>query len=402
MKKRIIKRFLLIAVCLCLMINAVPASAGETSAIYPIPYDFEEYWFTEASSFSGSFDAKASLLMEAGTGTVIYASEENEKLPIASVTKIMCTLLIAEAIDSGKISLTDTVTVSERASSMGGSQIFLEPNEQMSVNDLLKSLIVVSANDASVALAEYVYGSEESFISAMNMRAAELGMKNTHFANTTGLDDDEHYSTAYDVAVMTRELLKHELIFDYTMIWMDTVRNGAFGLSNTNRLIRFYPGANGMKTGFTDKAMYCLSGTAKRDDMQLIAVVLGAKSSDERFKAVKSMLDYGFANYSVYVPAKLDLEPVYVSGGGKQYIEIEYKAPVILTDKGTQGRISQTVEIDTGLTAPVRAGDTVGRVNYSLDGRIISVTYVYAKEDSARITFWQVLTKILGNVFALC
>ncbi|MBQ7647068.1 MAG: D-alanyl-D-alanine carboxypeptidase [Clostridia bacterium] len=395
-------RIAVIAICFCLIINAIPAFAEETSAVYPLPYDFEEYWFTEASAFSGSFDAKAALLMEAGTGTVIYSSNENGKLPIASVTKIMCTLLITEAIDSGKIALTDTVTVSERAASMGGSQIFLEPNEQMTVNDLLKSLIVVSANDASVALAEYVYGSEESFIDAMNRRAAELGMNNTHFANTTGLDDPDHYSTAYDIAVMTRELLKHELIFDYTMIWMDTVRNGAFGLSNTNRLIRFYPGANGMKTGFTDKAMYCLSGTAKRDGMQLIAVVLGAKTSDERFKAVKSMLDYGFANYSVFIPEKLRIEPVYVSGGGKQYIEAEYKAPVILTDKGTQGRIVQTVEIDGNITAPVRAGDTVGKVNYTLDGRIISVTYVYAKEESARITFWQIFTKILGNIFALC
>ncbi|MBQ9794867.1 MAG: D-alanyl-D-alanine carboxypeptidase, partial [Clostridia bacterium] len=283
MKKRC---FAFLVVCLLLVRGVLPALATEEAKVYPYDFAFEAFWYEpslSAVNFESSLPRKSCLLMEASTGKVLYADNQHERLPIASVTKVMATLLIMEALDGGKIALEDTVTVSERAASMGGSQVFLEPGEQMSVDDLLKSVIVVSANDATVALAEAIYGSEEAFIAAMNQKGKELGLKNTNFVNTNGLPAQGHYSSAYDVAVTTRELLKHSTVLNYTNIWMDTIRDGAFGLANTNKLVRFYKGANGMKTGFTSEAGYCLSGTALRDGMQLIAVVLGSPTSEDRF-----------------------------------------------------------------------------------------------------------------------
>ena len=250
----------------------------------------------------GDLNAKSLFLIEADSGSILYERNPDEKLPIASVTKIMTMLLVMEAVDSGKISLDDMVPVSERAMSMGGSTMFLETGEELSVNDMLKGIAVASANDGAVAMAEFVGGSESAFVEMMNSRAKELGMENTNFVNTNGLDDDNHYSTARDVAAMSRELIKHKKIFEYTTIWTDSLRDGKFSLANTNKLIRFYSGANGLKTGSTSKALCCISASAERDGMQLVAVVLGAPTSKERFAAARGLLDYGFANYAAVKP----------------------------------------------------------------------------------------------------
>ncbi len=349
-----------VILCFFMLFSCLPVAATEQNGIYPPAFGAFEEWAstTVGATLTGDLGCKAALLMEAESGKVLYASKENEHLPIASVTKIMSTLLVAEAIDGGKITVNDLVTVSAYAASMGGSQVYLEPGEQMSVHELLKCLVVVSANDAAVALAEHIYGSAESFIAAMNKRAAELGMENTSFVNTTGLDDGG-YSSALDVALMTKELLRHPLIFDYTTIWMDTIRNGAFGLSNTNRLVRFYKGANGMKTGFTTEAMYCVSATAKRDGMQLIAVVLGAPTSDERFAAAKKMLDFGFANYCVVKPELPVLENLKVTGGVLPNAKLSVTVPSLLTEKGGTG-IECKVELPQSLSAPITEGQNVG------------------------------------------
>ncbi|MGN0148794.1 MAG: D-alanyl-D-alanine carboxypeptidase family protein, partial [Clostridia bacterium] len=246
-------------------------------------------------------NAKSAVLMEASTGKVLYEYAPDEQLPIASVTKVMTMLLIMEEIDEGRMTLDDMVSVSENAMSYGGSTMFLETGEQLSVNDMLKGIAVASANDGCVAMAEHIAGSESSFVDMMNEKAAELGMSNTHFMNTNGLDEEGHYSSARDVAIMSRELIKHEKIFDYTTIWTDELRDGKFQLANTNKLIRFYNGANGLKTGSTSQALCCLSATAKRDDMQLVGVVLGAPTSAERFASAKTLLDYGFSHYNVKI-----------------------------------------------------------------------------------------------------
>ena len=273
------KRVICFFICVCFMMQSVAV-------------------FAEGNTDLG-LNAKSAILMEEATGNILYESNPDERLPIASVTKVMTMLLIMEAVDSGKISLDDMVTVSENAMSYGGSTMFLETGEQLTVNDMLKGIAVASANDGCVAMAEHLAGSESAFVDMMNEKAKELGMENTHFMNTNGLDEDDHYSSARDVAIMSRELMKHETIFNYTSIWMDTLRGGKFQLANTNKLIRFYDGANGLKTGSTSKALCCLSAAAKRNDMQLIAVVLGAPTSAERFASAKSLLDYGFANYAV-------------------------------------------------------------------------------------------------------
>ncbi len=403
MKKLVFKKSVLSFFLVLSFFFSLPVSAADFK-VYPLDMATESFWFEEYDSeenleaFGVDYPVRASLLMEYSSGEIIYSDNENQRLPIASVTKIMSILLTVEAIDSGKISLTDNVTVSEYASSMGGSQIFLEPGEKMTVDDLLKSLIVVSANDAAVALAEHIYGNVSGFIEAMNDKAKDLGMNNTQFKNTTGLDEDGHFSSALDVALMTRELLKHEIIFNYTCIWMDTIRNGAFGLSNTNRLVRFYDGANGMKTGFTDKAMYCLSGTAKRDGMQLIAVVLGAESSNDRFAATKSLLDYGFANYSVVSPEKLYIENLSIDGGEKNTVCADYTPLSLLTKKGDKGKVTQTAFFDEEIIAPVKRGTVLGKVVYSVDGAEVGESSILATEDVRRADFAIMFNKIWKGI----
>lgn len=343
-------------------------------------------------------DAKSTLLMEASTGEVLYEENADEQLPIASVTKIMTMLLIAEAVDNGKITLEDMVPVSENAMSYGGSTMFLETGEQLSVHDMLKGIAVASANDGCVAMAEFLEGSETAFVEKMNEKAKELGMENTCFMNTNGLDEDGHYSSARDVAIMSQALLRHPLIFDYTTIWTDSLRDGKFKLANTNKLIRFYSGANGLKTGSTSKALCCISAAAKRDDMQLIAVVLGAPTSAKRFSSAKALLDYGFANYKVQniVTAGAELERIPVHKGVSTEVSAcaaeDYS---MLRKKSDNAEITTEVVCDEFLNAPIAAGDRIGSVIIS-DGINQKEMDLLAAEDVNRKSFADMVTEFFA------
>ena len=342
-------------------------------------------------------NAKSAILMDAGTGTVLYNKNGDEALPPASVTKVMTLLLIMEAVDSGVFSLTDPVSVSEYAASMGGSQVFLEPGEQMSVEEMLKCVIIASANDAAVALAEKVSGSVDGFVARMNERAAELGMKNTHFENPTGLDDNvtNHTISAMDIAIMSRELLRHEKVLEYSGIWMDTIRNGEFGLTNTNRLIRFYNGATGLKTGSTSKAGFCISATAKRDGMHLIAVIMGSPTRDERNNAAKTLLDYGFSRYCVYSDEGGDAGEIKVTGGVKNSVRAKYDGITKLLAAGKKGSVTTEMILEPSVSAPVKAGQKLGVVRYMLDGEVIGESDAVAVEDVPRIGYFWLLYRIL-------
>lgn len=349
------KRVICFFICVCFMMQSVAV-------------------FAEGNTDLG-LNAKSAILMEEATGNILYESNPDERLPIASVTKVMTMLLIMEAVDSGKISLDDMVTVSENAMSYGGSTMFLETGEQLTVNDMLKGIAVASANDGCVAMAEHLAGSESAFVDMMNEKAKELGMENTHFMNTNGLDEDDHYSSARDVAIMSRELMKHETIFNYTSIWMDTLRGGKFQLANTNKLIRFYDGANGLKTGSTSKALCCLSAAAKRNDMQLIAVVLGAPTSAERFASAKSLLDYGFANYAVntQITAGDEVQKIAIEKGvDKEVGVVAGDSCSTLVKKGQEDNITKEIKIDETITAPIEAGQKIGTMTISRDGEVIA------------------------------
>lgn len=329
-------------------------------------------------------DAKSVLLMEQSTGNVLYEKNADEQLPIASVTKIMTMLLIMEELDRGTITLDDMVSVSENAMSYGGSTMFLEAGEQLSVNDMLKGIAVASANDGCAAMAEHLAGSEAAFVERMNKRAGELGMNNTHFMNTNGLDAENHYSSARDVAIMSRELIKHEKIFNYTSIWTDELRQGKFKLANTNKLVRFYDGANGLKTGSTSKALCCLSATAKRDGMQLIAVVLGAPTSAKRFSSARALLDYGFATYKINVLAQKDEEAgtVKVNKGvnddvtavcANEYSELVKRNEADVTER--------RITLDESVDAPVKAGQKIGTMEFIRGGSVTGSIDLTASRD---------------------
>lgn len=387
------KRILVFAL-IALFLLPVKVYATEENTVFD-DIEAEDFWFKEAAAFTGDFKVKSAYLTDYLTGTVLYAKNELEKLPIASVTKIMTSLLVFEALEAGKITYDEQVTVSDHAASMGGSQVYLEPGEQMSVRDLMKAMMISSANDATVALAEHIAGSVETFVGMMNNRAAALGMNNTAFKNPHGLDEEGHYSCAKDVAVMTRELLSHEDVTEFTTVWMDTIRDGAFGLSNTNKLIRYYSGATGMKTGFTNAAGFCLSGTAMRDGLHLIAVVLGGETSNERFGTVKKMLDYGFANYAVLTPEHLKVEDIFVPGGRDNYLSADYTPPSMLTEKGLGGEITQRISVFEDICAPVAKGDKVGRVDVYRDGELIATADLLATESIDRIGFGELFLRIL-------
>ena len=387
------KRIIILILVFTFLFPASVCATEENSVFDTI--EAEDFWFEEAAAFTGDFKVKSAYLTDYLTGTVLYAKNEQERLPIASVTKIMTSLLVFEALEAGKISYEEMVTVSDHAASMGGSQVYLEPGEQMSVKDLMKAMMISSANDATMALAEHVAGSVETFVSMMNNRAAALGMENTAFKNPHGLDEEGHYSCAKDVACMTRELLTHKDVSQFTTVWMDTIRDGAFGLSNTNKLIRYYSGATGMKTGFTNAAGFCLSGTAMRDGLHLIAVVLGGESSNERFGTVKKMLDYGFANYSVFTPEHLKVEDIFVPGGTDNYLSADYTPPSMLTEKGVAGEITQRISVFEDISAPVAQGDKVGRVDIYRDGNLIATADLLATESIQRIGFGELFLRIL-------
>ncbi len=391
------KKLLCLLLSLCIIYTPLPVLATERAEIYPYDTVFSDFWFAPAAAEYSGGEAKAQLLMEYSTGKVLFAQNEHEQLPIASVTKVISILLVLEAIDDGRIRLDDLVTVSEHAASMGGSQIFLEAGEEMTVSDLLKSVIVASANDATAALGEYICGSEEAFIAAMNARASELGCENSNFVNTNGLPQEGHYSCAYDIALITRELMNHKMVFDYTKIWTDTVRNGTFGLANTNKLIRFYKGATGMKTGFTAEAKFCLSGTAERDGMHLIAVVLGAETSEKRFSAAKSMLDYGFANYTVVTPDLPELADIKISRGVKEYIPLTAEGAIeILTEKGAKGDIESQIVTEEWISAPFDAGTEAGYIAFSRGGQEIGRVKIVTVEGCEEISYFPLLKKVFS------
>lgn len=355
----------------------------------------------KAENVSLPLNSKAVFLTESETGEILYKANESERLPIASVTKIMTMLLICEALDSGKISLDDMVPVSERAMSMGGSTMFLEAGEQLSVSDMLKGIAVASANDGCVAMAEFLDGSVEGFVDRMNKRAGELGMKNTNFVNTNGLDADNHYSSAEDVAIMSAELLKHKIIFNYTTIWTDTLRNGKFELANTNKLIRFYDGATGLKTGSTSKALCCISATAKRDNMHLIAVVLGAPDSKTRFSDAKTLLNHGFSSYSLkkYVTRDEPLDEIPVSKGKTATLPVYVKNEIsALVLRGENDEYEKEIRLHKSLKAPISAGSCIGEIIVSKNGTEIGRTDLCAGTSIEKKSFFDVFCEVCKRV----
>mgnify|MGYP002580100956 CR=1 FL=1 len=337
--------------------------------------------------------APSAILMDAATGTVLYEKNASERLRPASVTKVMTLLLVMEALDTGRIGWDDTVIASEAACAKGGSQVYLEPGEEMSMDEMLKSVVVSSANDCATALAEHVAGSESAFVGMMNQRAQELGLLDTNFVNCTGLDDApeaaEHLTTAHDIAVISRELLKHDRIRDYTTIWMDTVRGGKFGLSNTNKLVRFYQGTTGLKTGYTSAAGHCLAASAKRDGIELIAVVLHCASSADRFSSAKALLDYGFAAYRaapVPLPQERPLQ-LKVKGSTEETVLLDYAAlpATALLPAESAGQLTVQLELPDTLEAPVTRGQTVGKAQL-LCGEAVQGEYpVCAAADAPRM-----------------
>ena len=342
--------------------------------------------------------APSAVLMEKETGTVLFAKDEHKPLEPASVTKVMTLLLTMEAVDSGQLSYDTMITASAHACSMGGSQIWLKENEQLSVGDMLKAVCVVSANDCAVALAETVAGSEDAFVERMNQRAAELGMRDTTFKNATGLPAAGHVTSAYDIALMSRELiLNHPDIRQYTTIWMDTLRNGESQLVNTNRLVRFYEGATGLKTGSTDSALYCLSATAEREGMELIAVIMKGATSAQRFEDAQTLLNYGFASYALRkIVPETALPPVPVELGGQATVQpVLGEGSTLLLEKAKAGNLTQSVELEPGVTAPVALGDRLGTLTVTSGEEVVAEIPLLAGEEVPRVTYGQMLGRLL-------
>ena len=349
--------------------------------------------------------APSCILMEKATGEVLFEKDADQRLAPASVTKVMTLLLVMEAIDRGQLHWEDTVTASANAAWKGGSQVFLEEGEQMSVRDMVKCVVVSSANDCAAALAEAVAGSESAFVDKMNDKAAELGMTNTHFENCTGLDDeapaDQHYTSARDIAVMSRELLKHEEIKEFTTIWMDTIRNGTFGLTNTNKLVRFYPDATGLKTGFTQAAGYCMSATAERDGMELIAVVMHCGSSTERFSSAKSLLEYGFANFALVDPVgDTRLDPVPVELGTQETVTpVPQGAEPVLLDKASAGDCTREVTLQEQVTAPVEPGQILGTMTLKNGDTVLAEIPLAAETGVERLRWPALMGRMLRHLW---
>ncbi len=350
---------------------------------------------TEALDLS----ADSAVLMEQSTGMLLYEKDAHTRRAPASVTKVMTLLLIAEAVERGGLKLTDTVTASDAAASMGGSQIWLEAGETMTADEMIKCIAVVSANDCAVAMAEKLAGSEKAFVQKMNDRAAELGMSDTHYVNCTGLTDDpEHYTSAYDVALVSRALLSHNWIRDYTTLWMDQVRGGEFTLTNTNKLVRTFDGITGLKTGFTQEAMYCLSASAEREGIGFVAVVLHAPSSDQRFADAAALLNYGFSAYTLWSAEKnVALPPVRVSLGAKDSVQPVCDGDSVLLDKDG-GPADYELLLPDAVEAPVRKGDLLGTLNVTNDSGTAAEIRLLASEDVPRLTVWQLWGKLLGRI----
>ena len=347
-------------------------------------------------------NARAALLMEKSTGQVLYEANAHAPLELASVTKVMTMLLIMEALDAGTITKETMVPVSATAAGMGGSQVYMEEGEEFSVHDMLKAIAVASGNDACVAMAEYLAGSESAFVEKMNARAAELGMEDTVFCNCTGLPAEGHHSSAYDIALMSRELiLRYPDIRTYTTIWMDTLRDGDFQLANTNKLVRYYEGATGLKTGSTDAALYCLSATAEKEGMELIAVILGAPTSNDRFEGAKALLNYGFATYALVPVAPSEpLTPVPVTlGTAASVLPGLAQERQLLLPKGEAGKVTTTVDLPSALSAPVEAGQELGHLTVLVDGQAVEEIPLVAQEAVGKRSLWQVYGGLLAALF---
>lgn len=380
------KKIICIVLCVFIMLSTcISATAQEETAV-------------------GNLSAKSAILMELSTGKVLMELNPDEKLSPASITKVMTILLTFEALEKGQIQLEDRVTASRNASSKGGSQIWLKEGEVMTVHELLKATVIASANDACTALGEYIAGDETSFVALMNERAKELGMTNTCFENCSGLDDTvtNHYSTARDVAIMSCELMKHEKVKEYTTIWMDSLRNGETQLVNTNRLIRYYDGATGLKTGTTSKAGYCVTATAERDNMELVAVVLGSDNSTQRFEDAKKMLNWGFANYEITEP-QIDMSLItdvkLLCGKEESMKPIVENPKKILVKKGEGDKITQRVDMCVDVEAPVEKNQTLGKVYFEMDGEILEECAILSERNYERRDVWFVFS-LLWSTFA--
>ena len=345
--------------------------------------------------------AKSAVLYEATTGTILYEKNSSEALPPASVTKIMTLLLLAQGIEDGSISLDDRVIISKNASSMGGSQVFLKEGEEMSVEELLKCTVIASANDASVALAEHLCGSEEAFVKKMNMKAEELKLSGSRFENTTGLDDtvNNHTMSAYDIAVLSSLLIQYDFITKYSSLWQDTIRDGAFTLTNTNRLVRYYDGCNGLKTGSTDKAGYCVSVSAQRNNLKLICVIMGADSKEKRNEEARALLDYGFSSVSLYESPSVLLEKIPVLKSSRESIWIREEGFRYLCEKGSVKNIEKVYEIPNECIAPLEVGQIVGSVKYYLDGVYIGESKLFAEEEARALGFIEILKLVLLSLY---
>lgn len=372
------KRLLCITLA-CALLCGVPCAAGETAGL--------------------TVSAPSAVLMHP-SGRVLYEKNAHEPLPPASVTKVMTLLLIMEALDEGAIALDDMVTGSAHAASMGGSQIWLKEGEQLTVDEMIKCIVVASANDCAVAMAEHIAGSEEAFVERMNTRAQELGMENTHFVNCCGLDADGHLTTAYDIALMSAELIKHEKIFDYTLIWQDTIRDGAFTLTNTNRLIRSYDGMTGLKTGSTSVAGFCLAGTARRDGLDLIAVVMKADTSGARNADITAMLNYGFANFASVTPTPdQPLMPIPVELGTQAEVPVELgEVQPILIEKSRLGELEKNIAMEESLRAPVAAGQQVGSMTVLAGGEVLQQVPIIAVQEVPFLGVWGIFRQMLQAI----
>ena len=373
------KRTVCYVLLICLLLGVVPGPARAVNMDLPV---------------------KSAVLMDVATGTILYEQDAHTPLAPASVTKVMTMLLIMEAIDSGTIGWQDMVTASESAAAKGGSQVYLKVGESMSVSDMVKAIAVSSANDCACAMAEHLAGSETAFVEKMNQRAKELGMNDTNFVNCTGLDDDAaaagHKTSAHDIAVMSRELLKnHPDIKKYTTIWMDTLRNGTFGLSNTNKMVRFYPGATGLKTGFTSKAGYCLSSSAQRDGMELVAVVMGAKTSAERFSACKSLLDYGFSTFGVVTPQVEEMSVPVKLGTEDSVIVEPAQDPALLIEKSQKHLVTTEISLEESVKAPVSRGQKLGMLTVKAGDYVLKQIPLVARDGVGKLSFGQIWGQIL-------
>lgn len=397
------KKILVIIMCVaiaCSLNVSLQAAVSSECDISDINIPIDSTVTDAAIGTKLDIKAKSAILLEVNTGKILYEMNADEKLPPASITKIMSLLLIMEAIDRGELSVEDVITASEHASSMGGSQIWLEPGETMTVDDLLKAAVIASANDATVALGEAVAGSEEGFVAQMNARAKELGCTNTKFINATGLDAEGHISSAHDVAIMSAELIKHDRIKNYSTVWMDTLRDGESELVNTNKLVRFYEGTTGLKTGTTSGAGYCLSATAERDGLELVAVIMAGETSNDRFNGAKKLLDFGFANYQyVTIEPLLDVSECNVKNGVDKKVGITADdTSKMLLKKGEAAAVTQQITLPQNLSAPVKKGGVVGSVDLYLKDEQIGQIDIRATKNVDKMNFLTAFLWILDGL----